>query len=746
MIVAVFSYSVFIKIMMLIAHVALAVPLPKLFDYLIPETLANQITVGTRIKVPFGQRYDIGIVVNIDTTTEFDINKLKAVSEVIDHTSLFPDKLWQLLLWAVDYYHYPIGEVLFHALPVLLRQGKPARFSSTTQWQLSAKGKLFNDDDLSRWPRQRQLFKLLQQNTDDDLIQAASFSRSIYQKLQERQLIEQVELPYYPKSWQAETACNDSPLSLNDEQQQVIAVIQPLLTQFNVCLLDGVTGSGKTEVYLHTLASILAKGQQALVFVPEIGLTPQTIARFKTRFNAPIDILHSGLNDKERLQVYLRSKNGENAIVIGTRSALFTPFKQLGLIIVDEEHDTSYKQQEGWRYHARDLAIVRAKLDNIPIILGSATPSLESLYNAKIGKYHHLTLTKRAGNAAFAEQSIIDIKGLPLKSGLSLPLIQRIKTHLDCQQQVLLFLNRRGFAPVLICHDCGWIAECPRCDRPFTYHQQQQKLNCHHCDTPRSIPPQCPKCGSTHLQAIGFGTEQVEQQLKQLFPDIPISRIDRDSTAKKGALSDYLTQINQGQAHILVGTQILAKGHHFPNVTLVGIIDVDGALFASDFRATERFAQLYIQVAGRAGREQKSGEVILQTHHPEHPLLKVLLEQGYPTFATQALIERQATLLPPFSYQIVIRAADKNNQAAPKFLAHVSDWLKQYSDDASLWIFGPATANQPKRAGYYRWQLLLQHPNRRKFQSIIKELCLAMTQWSEMHTIRWSIDVDPIEM
>ncbi|MCO6523906.1 MAG: primosomal protein N' [Candidatus Schmidhempelia sp.] len=732
--------------MMLIAHVALAVPLSKLFDYLIPESLANQITVGARVKVPFGKRHDIGIVVNIDTDTEFDAIKLKGISEVIDHTSLFPNKLWQLLFWAADYYYYPIGEVLFHALPILLRQGRPAEFTQKTQWQLTAKGKLFNADELSRFPRQRQLFKLLQQNSDNDIIQVESFTRSIYKKLQEKQLIEQIKLPYYPTTWQAETACNNSPLSLNDEQQQVINVIQSLLTRFNICLLDGVTGSGKTEVYLHTLAAILAKGQQALVFVPEIGLTPQTIARFKTRFNAPIDILHSGLNDKERLQVYLRSKNGENAIVIGTRSALFTPFKHLGLIIIDEEHDTSYKQQEGWRYHARDLAIVRAKLENIPIILGSATPSLESLYNVKIGKYQHLTLTKRAGNASFAQQHIIDIKGLPLKAGLSLPLIQRIKKHLDCQQQVLLFLNRRGFAPVLICHDCGWIAECPRCDRPYTYHQQQQKLNCHHCDTPRQIPQQCPKCGSTHLQAIGFGTEQVEHQLKQLFPEIPISRIDRDSTAKKGVLSDYLTQINQGQAHILVGTQILAKGHHFPNVTLVGIIDVDGALFSSDFRATERFAQLYIQVAGRAGREQKSGEVMLQTHHPEHPLLKVLLEQGYQTFAIDTLLERQATLLPPFSHQILIRAADKNNYAAPLFLTHVSDWLKRYTTDPSLWVLGPATANQPKRAGYYRWQLVLQYPNRRKLQSIIKQLGIEIEQWSETNKVRWSIDVDPIEI
>ena len=478
--------------------------------------------------------------------------------------------------------------------------------------------------------------------------------------------------------------------------------------------------------------------------MPEIGLTPQTIKRFKQRFNAPIDILHSGLTDKQRFEVWLRSRSGENAIVVGTRSALFTPFKHLGMIIIDEEHDNSYKQQEGWRYHARDLAIIRAKIENIPIILGSATPSLETLNNAQNQKYQLLQLTQRAGDASLAQQSILDIRGLVLCAGLSQPLIDQIKKHLSNNNQVMLFLNRRGFSPSIICHDCGWIAECPRCDMPYTYHQKQNKLICHYCDTPRALPHQCPKCGSTHLIPIGFGTEQLEKQLEILFPNIKISRIDRDTVSKKGALDNYLKEIQQGGAHILVGTQILAKGHHFPDVTLVGIVDVDGALFSSDFRATERFAQIYTQVSGRAGREAKTGEVILQTYHPDHPLLNVLLSKGYQEFAKFTLQERRQTHLPPFSYQVMIRAADRNNHHAPNFLQQIHDWLKSL-DDHRLWQLGPMPSNQPKKAGYYRWQLLLQHTHRQQLQQILDQLIISIDKWSETSKVRWSIDVDPID-
>lgn len=721
---------------MLIAHVALPVPLYQLFDY----KLTLPAEIGMRVKVPFGKREAIGIIVKIDQHTTFDIESLKTITSVIDEKRLFSLPIWQLLNWATGYYHFPIGEVMFHAMPVLLRQGRQAINDGIKQWQLTLQGQQIDLDLLTKTPKQKLLLASLRNNDLDQ----SNFSSSIYQELQKKQLIELVYRQPEKICWQTNYSTNPALIQLNDEQSNAIATINQKNKQFAVFLLDGITGSGKTEVYLNIIADVLSQGKQALVLVPEIGLTPQTIKRFKQRFNAPIDILHSGLTDKERLEVWLRSKDGENAIVVGTRSSLFTPFKDLGIIIIDEEHDSSYKQQEGWRYNARDLAIIRAKIENIPIVLGSATPSLETINNAQTHKYQQLKLTQRAGNAKLAKQSILDIRGMALASGLSQPLIEQIRAHLNNNNQVMLFLNRRGFAPLIICHDCGWIAECPRCDRPYTFHKKQNKLICHYCDTPREVPKQCPKCGSTQLLPIGFGTEQLEKQLNLLFPNIKVTRIDRDTITKKEALNSYLHDIHEGGAHILVGTQILAKGHHFPDVTLVGIVDVDGALFSSDFRATERFAQIYTQVSGRAGRETKAGEVILQTYHPQHPLLNILLTQGYPAFAKQTLLERQQTLLPPFSYQVLIRAADRNNLQAPKFLQRIHDWLKA-NYDHNLWQLGPMPASQPKKAGYNRWQLLLQHTNRQLLQQILDNLLTVVEQWDDVSKVRWSIDVDPID-
>ena len=721
---------------MLIAHVALPVPLHQLYDY----QLTMPAQIGMRVKVPFGYRDAIGIIVSIDKHTDVDISHLKSIKSIVDESPIFNDSIWQLLNWAASYYHYPIGEVLFHALPILLRQGRAASKDEIKKWQLTELGKQFNIDSMPRATKQKQLLLALK----NDTLQETDFNSAVYLALQKKQLIEQVRCLPESNEWQTCYTTNTTSIELNAQQSNAIQSVNKQLDSFNVFLLEGVTGSGKTEVYLNILSSVLSIGKQALVLVPEISLTPQTIARFKQRFNAPIDILHSGLSAKERLSVWLRSRNGENAIVVGTRSSLFTPFKDLGIIIIDEEHDSSYKQQEGWRYHARDLAIIRAKIENVPILLGSATPSLETLKNAFYHKYQLLQLTERAGNATLAKQSILDIRGLTLEAGLSKPLIEQIQKHLTNNNQVMLFLNRRGFSPLLICHDCGWIAECPRCDRPYTYHHKQHKLSCHHCDTPRAVPQQCPKCGSTHLVPIGFGTEQLEKKLEVLFPNIKISRIDRDTVSKKDALNNYLHDIHQGGAHILVGTQILAKGHHFPDVTLVGIIDVDGALFSSDFRATERFAQIYTQVSGRAGREKKAGEVILQTYHPDHPLLNTLLNEGYQKFASVTLQERQITQLPPFSYQVLIRAADRNNRYAPIFLQKIHDWLK-VNCDSGLWQLGPMPANQAKKADYHRWQLLLQHNNRTLLQQILDELLIIILNWNESSRVRWNIDVDPVE-
>ncbi|MEH2922228.1 primosomal protein N' [Samsonia erythrinae] len=731
---------------MSVAQVALPVPLARTFDYLLPAGgIAPQ--VGARVSVPFGNRKAIGIITALSNTSELPLEQLKPVHDVLDEQPLFPPSLWRILLWAVDYYHYPIGEVLFHALPILLRQGKPAHHAPLWQWFATEQGRATPLDTLKRAAKQQQaLAALLQSPIYRHQVSEAGLTETALQALRSKGLCELKAAEQPLQDWRQQFSLATDRLRLNTEQATAVGAIRSEDNHFAAWLLAGITGSGKTEVYLSVLENVLAQGKQALVLVPEIGLTPQTIARFRERFHAPVDVLHSALNDSERLAVWLRARSGEAAIVIGTRSALFTPFARLGLIIIDEEHDSSYKQQEGWRYHARDLAVFRAREENIPIVMGTATPALETLYNVQIGKYRRLNLTKRAGNAALAKQHIIDLKGLPLTAGLSQPLIARIRHHLTNDNQVILFLNRRGFAPVVMCHECGWIAECPRCDHYYTYHQHQKMLRCHHCDSQRPVPQQCPGCGSTHLVPVGLGTEQLEQSLAPIFPTVPITRIDRDTTSRKGALEQQLSQVRQGGARILIGTQMLAKGHHFPDVTLVALLDVDGSLFSADFRAAERFAQLYTQVAGRAGRAGKAGEVALQTHHPEHPLLQTLLQQGYDAFASQALSERKSVFLPPFTNHIVFRADDHDNQQAALFLQQLRNLLEASPlRDDMLWLLGPVPALQPKRAGRFRWQLLLQHPSRARLQKLVRTSLTLIGTLPQARKVKWVLDVDPTD-
>ncbi|EKN3991023.1 primosomal protein N' [Yersinia enterocolitica] len=729
-----------------VVQVALPVPLARTFDYRLDSTTACPV-VGARVSVPFGKRNAIGIVVGISETSTFPLEQLKAIDAVLDGDSLFPPSLWRILCWATEYYHYPIGEVLFHALPILLRQGKPAQSAPLWQWFATEQGRATPPESLKRAPKQQQaLAALLQKPVYRHQVNEMALTESALQALRSKGLIDLRAQEVATTDWRNGFSVLGERLRLNTEQATAVGAIRSEDTQFAAWLLAGVTGSGKTEVYLSVLENILAQGRQALVLVPEIGLTPQTIARFRERFNAPVEVLHSGLNDSERLSVWLRARNGEAAIVIGTRSALFTPFSRLGVIIIDEEHDSSYKQQEGWRYHARDLAVFRAREEGIPIVMGTATPALETLHNVQMGKYRQLTLSKRAGNAKPAVQHLLDLKGLPLKVGLSQPLLKRMKAHLQADNQVILFLNRRGYAPALLCHECGWIAECQRCDHYYTLHQNYRQLRCHHCDSQRPVPQQCPKCGSTHLVSVGVGTEQLENELAPLFPDTPITRIDRDTTSRKGSLEQHLADVHQGGARILIGTQMLAKGHHFPDVTLVALLDVDGALFSADFRSAERFAQLYTQVSGRAGRAGKQGEVILQTHHPEHPLLQILLQQGYDAFAKQALAERKSVFLPPYTSHIIVRSEDHDNQQSALFLQQLRNLLEAspLKDDA-LWIMGPVPALQAKRGGRFRWQLLLQHPSRQLLQRLIKTSQPLINTLPQARKVKWTLDVDPID-
>ena len=508
--------------------------------------------------------------------------------------------------------------------------------------------------------------------------------------------------------------------------------------------MEGITGSGKTEVYLHLIDHALKQNKQVLVLVPEIGLTPQLIARFSERFQQPLAVLHSGLNDNQRCQAWLNAKNHQINIILGTRSAIFTPIADLGLIIIDEEHDISFKQQEGFRYSARDLAVQRAHKSNIPILLGSATPSFESLHNAINERYHWLKLTQRAGKALLPRIRLMDVRGQRMQECLSPQLLYEIKQRIDKNEQVLVFLNRRGYAPILMCHDCGWHAECPRCDARMTLHMKANHLRCHHCDTQRAIPQTCPSCQHDELMAMGKGTERIDELLQQHFPSTPVIRIDRDTTRRKGVMEKLIDQIHEGGSKILVGTQMLAKGHHFPNVTLACIVDGDYGLFSSDFRATERMAQLITQVAGRSGRAHTPGEVLIQTHQPEHPLLTLLIQQGYHAFAVQSLQERKDALLPPYSHLAIIRAESTDNSQALNFLQKTKHHAEQLNI-RSVDILGPVPAPMAKRAGRFRAQLLFACEQRSPLHQLLDHTLNWLYQNKDARKVRWSVDIDPQE-
>ena len=701
--------------------------------------------VGGRVLVPFGSQKRVGIVVDLPASSDVAKEKLKPIIDVLDTESLFNSTTWDWLAWSANYYRAALGDVLFQALPVKLRNGESAVKNDRTFWRITELGKqALESGELKRAKKQIEALSLL---LTQDLEKGNNeISSAIWSALKGKDYVEEIIVPTEQKSWQQALGDNplvnlDNRLTLN--KQQALAFSQLLFQEgFNVWLLEGVTGSGKTEIYLQYIEEVLKKGKQVLVLVPEIGLTPQTVRRFQARFNVEIDVLHSNLNDTQRLNVWERARTGQSAILIGTRSALFTQFSNLGLIILDEEHDGSFKQQDGWRYHARDLGIVLAQKLNIPILLGSATPSLESVNNVQNGKYRHLVLSKRAGNATALRQFVIDLKHQRIQNGLSEPLLQRMQEHLEKGNQVLLFLNRRGFAPVLLCHECGWIDECHHCEKPYTYHQHQRVLRCHHCGAQKTVPMQCGHCGSTHLVTTGLGTEQLEETLKARFPQYNIARIDRDSTARKGKLEGYLEDIQQGKSQILIGTQMLAKGHHFPNVTLVALVNVDDALFSLDFRAEERLAQLYVQVAGRSGRAEKQGEVVLQTHYPDHPLLTTLLEKGYQAFAEETLKLRHNMGLPPFSFQALFKAQCRHSEEAENALSQLASFFYEQKIEG-LQVLGPIPAPFSKKAGQYRWQLLLQHASRKQLQAALSRYSPELIKSSQVRLI---LDVDPLDL
>ncbi|WP_028779589.1 primosomal protein N' [Shewanella sp. 38A_GOM-205m] len=725
-------------------EVALPVPMRQNFSYLMPKACPWPLEPGMRVRVPFGRQQLIGLVTGLSDKCELEPKQLKPVYQVLDSAPLLPPALYQLTLWAARYYFCSQGQMLTQALPVALRKGADAAPEKISYLCLTSAGQEATLESLKRAPAQRKLLQQLKQGElTTEEVNALELSKSAIKGLLDKGWAEQRERSVSANlEWRQQLELGEEPHRLNPEQAVAVASLNAQ-SGYQCSLLEGITGSGKTEVYLAVLETILKAGKQALILVPEIGLTPQTINRFKRRFKVTVAVIHSGLTDKQRLDAWRLARSGEAAIIIGTRSALFTPMAWPGIIILDEEHDSSFKQQEGVGYHARDLAVMRGHLEQVPVLLGSATPSLESLQNALSGRYQHLQLGERAGNALKVRQGLIDIRNQPLQAGMSQPLLNEMRLHLQAGNQVLLFLNRRGFAPALLCHECGHLHECDRCDAFFTLHQSLGEIRCHHCGNQYAIPRQCHNCGSTMLQGQGIGTEQLEAALSKEFPEYPVVRIDRDTTSRKGSLEQHLSAIHRGEYKILVGTQMLAKGHHFPDVTLVGLLDVDGALFSADFRAPERFGQLYTQVAGRAGRASKPGTVLLQTHQSDNPLLRDLMHRGYGEFARSQLNERQQALLPPAWHMVLIRAESHRAEDADAFLAAFAAMLPM---DKDFEVIGPLPAPLDRKAGKYRRQLLAQAKDRRRLQQVFEQLLPQAEQLPEAKRCRWSLDRDPQDL
>ena len=718
-----------------LVSIAIPCPLRRHFDYLWPAALGCAPQPGLRVKLPFGRREVVGVVLGERQSSDISADKLRAVSEVLDDCPSLSAELLELGHWAARYYHHPIGDCLQQMLPVALRRSTAPTEPSPQHWQLAEGAEL--EQLPPRAAKQRALFTAFaEQNIlSRGDIREQGFGDAVFRALREQGLL--VTAVPTPPSPEIET-----PLTLTKEQSAALTSIRDHLGQFSRFLLDGITGSGKTEVYLQAIAATLERGQQCLVLVPEIGLTPQTLRRFERRFPGRVVAMHSGMSDGDRLRHWQAVRRGDCDIVLGTRSAIFAELPKLGLVIVDEEHDSSYKQQDGWRYNARDIAVKRAANHQCPVILGSATPSLDSLHNADQGRYQLLRLTERAGNAQQAPIRLLDIRQQPLHEGLSDALLHACEQTLAAGNQVLLFLNRRGFSPTLQCHCCGWIADCTACDARMTVHYRRRQLRCHHCEAVRAMPDSCPDCGNSQWIYDGPGTERLELFLQKRFSQ-PVLRIDRDTTANRGAMASLVEEVNAGDPCILVGTQMLAKGHHFPAVTLVGIIDMDAGLFSSDYRAIENSAQLLLQVAGRAGRADRPGEVLLQTHCPAHPVLQSLSQQGYRAFATSQLAERRLLELPPFSFSAVIRCDASHLQEAEQFLQQLRGALSP--PEPGWQVIGPLPAPMTRRAGRYRASLILQAQQRGQLHRQLQHACNVAEGLSQ-RSLRWSVDVDPIEL
>ena len=732
--------------------VAVAGPLRTVLDYLpLPGTAALDFPLGVRVRVPMGRRSAVGVIVRHAQHSELASDRLLPISERLDSEPLFDAAQLDLLQWTASYYHHPPGEVFAAALPAALRDGASADAQETwlclsSEVLAEPAGTTALATALRRAPRQRALLKHLASHPEglnaSQLDAWQALWRDAARKLEQRGWVRLEQRATHPVVSAPTSTVAQAP-QLSEAQARAVTAIDAAAGSYASFLLQGATGSGKTEVYLRTVALTLARGASALVLVPEIGLTPQLLERFRERLNVPIAVMHSGLSDGERLSAWRAARAGVARVVIGTRSAIFAPVPRLGLIVVDEEHDSSYKQHEGGcRYSARDLAVRRAQRAGVPVVLGSATPALESLHNVLQGRYQRLPLPRRADQAAAPRVTLVDLRAHAVHAGLAGPVTQAIAQHLESDGQVLVYLNRRGYAPTLMCTSCGWIAPCGECDARLTVHREAGQLRCHYCGGRQPLPTRCGRCGFA-VRPVGQGTQRIAETLAAMFPKAPLVRLDRDTARGAADVEAVMNALLDGSARVLVGTQMVTKGHHFPGVSLVAVINADQGLFSTDFRAAERLSQTIVQVAGRAGRGLRAGEVLIQTEYPEHPLLQSLIHTGYEGFAGGALEERKAARWPPFTRLALVRASGLTESAALDFLRQARDCAGEHP---AARLLGPVPAAMARRAGRYHAQLLIEHPGRNELHHFLDLWLPLIERLPEARRVRWALDVDPLDI
>ena len=729
-----------------LVEVLVPIPLMEKFSYLPPKNNTSSLKQGSRVLIPFGRRTLVGVIWGFVKKDPSDKRKYKYIKDVLDESPLLDANSISLAEWSSRYYHYPLGEIITYFFPPSIRKGKDAKFRESKYLELTSKGSFLQATDLSRAPSQQKLIELLKEKKEISLKSAQAFgiSAAVINGLIEKGFIARFSRELSPyKKFENNTLLSSK--ELNPEQSEAVNAINGAQNKNITFLLDGITGSGKTEVYLQAIQEVIRQGRQALILIPEIGLAPQAEERFREYFGDRVMSFHSAKNDREKVDAWLGASRGLVDIIIGTRSSVFLPMKNLGIIVVDEEHDLSFKQMDKFRYSARDMALYRAKLEKVPVVLASATPSLETLKNAEEDKYKVLKLSKRATGASLPSFQAVDLRGKELFEGLSKELLEASQTELAQGNQVLIFLNRRGYAPSMICKVCGWISNCERCDALMTVHKNPLKLHCHHCEAQKPYPNKCQSCDSNDFLTYGFGTEKIEEFLQNYFPNIKTLRIDSDSTRKKETLNEYFSEIREGKPMILLGTQLLAKGHHFPDVTLVGIIDADSGLFSADFRGSERVAQLMTQVSGRAGRDKKPGRVILQSYCPDHPQIEEIITGSYDKFAKKLLGERKSLKIPPFSFQAKIFAESPKSLISRDFILNL---LNQSKIDEKIRmnvrVIGPLPSVMEKKSGVYRWELSIFSKSRSNLHKYLDVMQSRLYDPKLSKQVRWSIDVDPL--